>query len=228
MPFLNPGARRRRLAAKAPRGPLRALLEAPLPGTGTPCREVRFVALDLETTGLEAGRDEILSMGWVQIEALRIDLSTARRRLVRPSRAIPEQTAVIHRIMDDHAAGGAPMDQVLPELLGALAGKVLIAHHAPLELSFLEAACRRVYGQGLLIPAVDTLQLARERMERRQLAYRKGDLRLDALRAGYNLPRYRAHDALSDALAAAELFLAELAERDTRGMTPLKRVLTNW
>ena len=39
-----------------------------------------------------------------------------------------------------------------------------------------------------------------------------GDLRLFNLRPRYNLPRYKAHNALSDAIATAELFMALAAE----------------
>ena len=220
--------RRRRLAAKTPPGALRDYLVSPLPAVDRDCAEVGFLSLDLETTGLDAGKDEILSMGWVVLEGRRIDLSTAAHRLVRPSVDIPEETAVIHRITDDAAARGEPLKAVLEDLLAALHGRVLLAHHVRIELGFLDAACRRVYGQGLRLPAVDTLRLARERFERKGRVIREGELRLDALRAQYGLPRYRAHDALSDALATAELFLAELAEIDAHRAVPLRRVLQKW
>lgn len=223
--LFSPQGRRRRQAAKLPPGPLHDYLASALPAAGEDCARAGFLSLDLETTGLDPRKDEILSMGWVALEGPRIDLSTAAHRLVRPSREIPEATAVIHRITDDAAASGEPLEAVLAELLGALRGRILLAHHARIELGFLDAACRRVYGQGLRVPCVDTLRLAKERFERKGMAIREGELRLDALRARYKLPRYRAHDALSDALATAELFLAELAEIDARRSVPLRRVM---
>ena len=50
--------------------------------------------------------------------------------------------------------------------------------------------------------------------QRRNITVAPKDLRLHGLRERYNLPRYPAHNALSDALSAAELFLAEAAYRD--------------
>jgi DNA polymerase-3 subunit epsilon len=135
--------------------------------------------------------------------------------LIRVRGNIPADSAVIHQITDDVAASGIALSTALPELLADLAGRVLIAHHARVELRFLTAACRRLWGQGLLVRALDTQTVARRLLERRQIPFKGSDLRLHSLCERYNLPRYGAHNALSDALSAAELFLAQAAHRDT-------------
>jgi DNA polymerase-3 subunit epsilon len=166
-----------------------------------------------------------VSVGWVALTGERIDLATAAHRLVVPTRPVPEESAVLHAITDDAAAGGAPPPVVLAELLSALAGKVLVAHNASFELSFLRAACARAFGGRFLSPAVDTLGLGFRWLQRQNPAFAPRELRLDALRRRHNLPRYRAHDALVDAVAAAELFLAELAHLDGGRGVQLSQVL---
>jgi len=193
---------------------MRDYLAVPFPKPSADYRQVSFVAVDLETTGLNPTKDHILSVGWVCLEGNRIDLGSARHRLVHSGRAIAEASAVIHQITDDEAARGEPLGEVLPELLADLAGKVMIAHHAAMERRFLNAACRRKCGTKLPLMVVDTQALARRTFERRHLSYKGSDLRLHALGERYNLPRYNAHNALSDALAAAELFLAQVAAKD--------------
>ncbi|KAA6185994.1 3'-5' exonuclease [Thiohalocapsa marina] len=211
--------RRRWRLRKQPPGPLCDYLSRPFPSPRTDYREVEYVAVDLETTGLNARRDQILSIGWVVLSGTRIDLSTASHRLVRVQGDIPAESAVIHQITDDVAATGTDLAAALPEFLCALSGRVMIAHHAHVERCFLGAACKQLFGGGLLVPTVDTQAIARRILERRQVAFKASDLRLHALGERYNLPRYGAHNALSDALAAAELFLAEAAYRDNgRGM----------
>jgi DNA polymerase-3 subunit epsilon len=216
---------RRRLAAKSPSGPLQEYLTTPFPTPSSDCRHVEYLALDLETTGLDPARDVILSMGWVVVRGNLVDLSSAQHRLVRPSIDIPESSAVIHMITDDAAAQGEALESALAALLKRLAGRVLIAHHAKMEVGFIKAACARLFNAKFIVPTVDTLKIAKDWLDRRGQTYRSGDLRLDALRARYNLPRYRAHDALSDALAAAELFLAMIAERNSEKTLPLGRFL---
>ena len=224
-PFSDPERRRRRLLGSAPPGPYRDYLAQPLPDPKADFRRADYLALDLETTGLDPVQDQILSVGMLVVHAGSwIDLDSARHRLVRPEGEIPEQSAVIHRITDDRAATGAPIEEVMTEVLRALAGHVLLAHHVRVEYGFLDRACRRLYGQPLLVRVADTQVLARRALERGNQSYGGGDLRLGALRSRYHLPRYPAHNALSDALAAAELFLALTARHKPGHRVPLKQV----
>jgi len=223
--LLDPDRRRRWLHAKAVAGPYREFLAHPFPSLKEDFRNADFAALDLETTGLDPQTDQILSVGLVVVrKGTRIDLATAMHRLIRPQGDIPEQTAVIHQITDDQAATGGRLREVMAEVLQRLAGRVLLAHHARVEVRFLNLACRRLYGQDLVIPVADTQVLAKRALDRTTQGYHGGALRLAALRSRYNLPRYPAHNALSDALAAAELFLALTARHAPGHKVPLKRV----
>lgn len=223
--LLGPGFRRRRLIRRAPPGPMRDYLSVPFPPRGRDWREAELVALDLETTGLDAVSDAILSIGLVSLRAGRIDLSTAERFPVLPDGAIPESSAVIHRITDDLAAQGLPLAEAIAVLLPRLAGRVLVAHNARFDHAFLDTACRRLFGVPFLIPLIDTQSLALRSLRRRGQIFRDSDLRLHALRDRLGLPRYRAHDALTDALAVAELFLAQIAHGGLESGAPLKRLL---
>ena len=212
---------RKRLLRRAPEGPLRRYLETPFPDKKSDCRQVEYAAIDLETTGLNAQEGHILSVGLVLLRGDRIDLSTAEHILLSTSRDIPEESAIIHQITDDKAAEGHDIAEVMPHLLYLLAGRVMIAHHARIEAGFLSNACQGLYGVKLPIPTVDTQTVALRSFQRRDQHVAAKELRLHALRERYNLPRYPAHNALSDALAAAELFLAQLAHRGkgNRGTT---------
>ena len=207
--------RRRWHLRRAPPGPLRDYLKHPFAQPRTDYRHQEYLAIDLETTGLDSRRDLILSVGYVIVRGISIDLSTACHRVVRIDRSIPEASAVIHQITDDQSALGGELVDVLTELLPVLAGRVMIAHHASIEQGFLSHACKRLWGRELFTPRViDTQVLAHRTFERRQTPFKASDLRLHSLGSRYNLPRYGAHNALSDALAAAELFLAQAAYRD--------------
>ena len=213
--------RRRWHLRRTPPGPLRDYLQHPFGPTRIDYRDQEYLAIDLETTGLDHRRELILSVGYVTVRGISIDLSTARHRLVRIDRSIPEASAVIHQITDDEAATGLGLREVLEELLTVLAGKVMIAHHASIEEGFLSTACKRLWGRGLLTRIIDTQMLALRTFERRQMPFKPSDLRLHSLGNRYNLPRYGAHNALSDALTAAELFLAQAAHRDDGHGLPL-------
>lgn len=216
---------RKRLLKKAPAGPLRNYLEHPFPARKTDYRQVEYIAIDMETTGLDPRVGHILSVGLVLLRGDRIDLSSAEHLLLHTSREIPEESAVIHRITDDQAAGGRNIGEVMPRLLELLGGRVMIAHHARIESGFLSNACVALYGVKPPIPTVDTQALALRWFRQRDQQVAAKELRLHALRERYNLPRYPAHNALSDALAAAELFLAQVAYRARGGKVTLGELL---
>jgi DNA polymerase-3 subunit epsilon len=216
---------RRRALQRTPAGPLYDYLAVPFPARASLCRDTEIVSLDLETTGLDPASDRILSIGTVTVRGMAVRLDTAWHQLVQASRDIPEASAVIHRITDDQSAQGLPLKQVIPDLLDRLTGKVVLVHHAAIEQQFIDQACRTLYGSGFLAPMIDTEVLARRQFERCNRPYRPGDLRLSSLREHYQLPRYLAHNALSDALATAELYLAISAGMATDNSVRLKDVL---
>ncbi len=210
--FLSLETLRKRALSKSPPGALHDYLSTPLTPKKTQCEDLVIVALDLETTGLDPKRDHILSYGLVEIQHMTIRLETSRHQLISIDSQIPEESAVIHQITDDQAATGITLEEALPELLSRLAGKVMLVHYATIEQNFLNAACLKLYGAPFMIPTIDTLVLAQRLFARRNYTVQTGDLRLFNLRPRYNLPNYKAHNALSDALATAELFLAMAAE----------------
>ena len=207
---------RRRALRRASPGVMQDFLAVPHPTRRTPCQDVRIVALDFETTGLDPKRDSILSVGLIDIADMRIQVNTAWHQVVKVERAIPASSAVVHEITDDQAAAGAALETVLPRVLEQLRGAVMLAHYGRIEQTFLNAACRRLYGAPFVIPTIDTLALAQRLFSLRNHSVQSGDLRLFNLRPRYNLPRYKAHNALSDALCTAELFLALVADMAPR------------
>lgn len=195
-----------------PLGPVRDLA-TDLPTVTASLAEVELVALDLETTGLDPDRDAVLSIGWVPIVDHRVQLRQARQLIVCPPAGTEVgASATFHGLTDDQVRSAPPLEDVLPEILAALRGRVLVAHHAPIEVEFLGRAVQSSLRARLPLVSIDTLQMQR-RLNGRELGERPpGSLRLDACRGQYGLPRYGAHLALTDAIGTAELLLAQAAE----------------
>lgn len=222
--FLPLEKRRRWWQNQVPEGPLKEYYKTPFPAPRATSGTVDYLALDFETTGLKPGKDEILSIGFVGMRGHALSLAENRHYLVRPSVAIPESSAVIHGILDDKARAAVDLDEALPPLLRALAGRVMVAHHAHIEYLFLDHACRKVYGYPFIGPVVDTLALERRGLDN-NVPVKAGSLRLANLRERYGLPRYRAHNALIDAISAAELLLAQIAHRAGKQNPQLKDLM---
>lgn len=211
-----------------PTGAVGAWAAAGAPTPEVPLSQVELLALDIETTGLDPRRDEVLSIGYVPVLGGEVVLAGARGHRVRPEGDVGD-SALVHGLTDDALAQSPVMTQVLPEVLGALTGgteqqarrRVLVAHFAQIETDFLAAACRTAYGIRVRLPVIDTLRLERRLLRGRTDEPPAGRLRLDACRRAHGLPRYTAHDALTDAIACAELFLAQCAQLQERLGRPL-------
>jgi DNA polymerase-3 subunit epsilon/ATP-dependent DNA helicase DinG len=172
-----------------------------------------FVALDLETTGLDAARDSIIEVGAVRFRGNSIvdTFST----LVNPLRPIPRQITELTGIRTADVADAPTMDRVVPELL-AFAGSDtagVVAHNAAFDLGFLRAV-----GVNFHRPAFDTLELASI------LLPGLASYSLGELCRVLEIPLVDAHRALDDAQASALLF-ALLQERSREQPPALLRLI---
>lgn len=201
-------ARRRYQRHPQPRPQLQKLLEVPWPEAKLPWDQASWLAIDLETTGLEPNEGYIISIGWVAIEAGRVKLDTARHLLIDSANLVGD-SATIHHIRDRDRAAGVPLADALLALAQALTGRLGIMHHKPLDEGFLKVAFREEFGLDWVQPGADTLAIERRRMARREAGIHRGALRLGSCRRRYQLPDYPAHNALDDAISCAELFIAQ-------------------
>ena len=167
-----------------------------------------IVSLDIETTGLNPNKDRIVSIGLVQIEGLGIKLDTVWHQIISTHKNLSAQSVVIHQITDDQSETGMGINEAIPKLLERLSGKVMLVHNAKVEQGFINKICQTLYGCDFIIPTIDTQALAKRSLDRRDSPYQANDLRLFNLRKSYNMQAYKAHNALMDAIATAELFLA--------------------
>ncbi len=192
------------------------LYQQGLPAKDLGLTQIPLVALDFETTGLNAQQDQILAIGIVPFRMDHLATDQAKQWLIRNQRPLAEENVIIHGITDSQAQSGISLEQAMTELLKALSGKVVVVHYRPIEQNFINAASLSIFDQGLQLPMIDTMAIERRLVkqnwqQRWQEWWRPGSrsLRLDPCRQRYGLPSYRPHHACSDALATAELLLAQ-------------------
>ncbi len=210
---------------------LRVYLGAPAPDPQLHWRETEFAVIDIETSGLDSNRDVLLAIGLVTVERGRIQLCQRWQSLVRPPAGAPvgAEAICVHGLMPEDTAGAPPLDNVLPDFLGLISGRVLVVHVASIDIAFLNRAMRATYGMPLRGPAIDTARIAaglyREDELIGETRGRPLNIQLAALCAQYGLPIHAEHDALGDALSTAQLFLAQATRLEQRGRTSLRELL---
>lgn len=172
-----------------------------------------LISVDLELTGLEKEHDQIVAIGWTQIDDGKIQIGSNRHFLINAGKSVGS-SAAIHELLDSEVAEGEDLAFGLEELFRAAQGRIWIFHHAGLDIGFLKKACEQWAGviPGFIV--LDTLRIEYRLRKRRELPVKQGDLQLSQIRSVYGLPRYTAHNALIDALATAELMLAIAARME--------------
>lgn len=185
--------------------------QALLPLLDFSIKKAPLLALDLEMTGLDPKKDQIISIGLMPIINGQIKLSQGEHKLIKIIGSVG-QSATIHGLVDADLQEALPLKEALQWLLKKATGTVLVAHHAPLDLSFIEQALIKTGEKKYRLFAIDTLQIEHRRLLRKQPSIKEGELRLTNCRQRYNLPRYDAHNALLDALSCAELLLAQVSK----------------
>ncbi len=193
----------------------KALLDGSPPSPSTDFDDAELVCLDIETTGLDPATVDMLSIGWVLIRNGKVDLSTAESHVVKPGREELGDSPAIHGLTDSVVEQGTSPEAAMQRVLEVLTGRVLVVHHAGLDKKLLDRLCREQFGDRLHVPVIDTLALENRRKSRHHHLEDTRSLRLPDLRNHYNLPWYRGHDCLGDAISTAELLIAMVASRDS-------------
>jgi len=218
-------AKRKRQLAIAPKGAISDFLSVSLPAHNTSIKQLSILSVDFETTGLHAVNDKLLSIGFVEINHQQIQLKTSYHQIINTKKDLHADNVIIHQITDQQKAQGKPLEEVVEVLLKALAGKIMLVHFARIEKQFLQRACLELYGFAPSFPMIDTLMIAKRQLDKRDLAYDPSALRLSALRHKYSLPEHHGHDALNDAIATAELFMAQVNHMPNSNKVQLRELL---
>lgn len=162
--------------------------------------------VDLETTGLPDSRSaEIIEFGCVLLDPGADEVGVART-LVRPSRALPSLISRLTGLVDADLADAPRLVAVRDAVREALAGRVLVAHQAEFERSFLRRDVDPALGAARYLDTQEILALTHPDAP---------DLRLETFVRDL-LGREERHRAFEDALDAAAV-LSHVAEGAARG-----------
>ncbi len=171
-----------------------------------------WVSLDCETTGLNVGTDEIISIGAVRIVGNRIMTSECLELLVRPERGVSADSVRIHRLREQDVAQGLPLDEAMKQLMRFIGSRPLVGYFLEFDVAMLNRAIWPLLGQGLPQSKIEVSGLYYEHKFRQMLPYEQQtnphiDLRFATLMSDLKLPVRDAHDALNDAVMAAMAFI---------------------
>ena len=159
-------------------------------------RSAKFVSVDLETTGLNPKRDEIIAIAIVPLDGTKILASKSFYSLIKPSK-FKIETIKIHGI-DPKSLHSAPsFGDIANEVRLMLNNKILIGHSVNTDYKFLRVAFKK-HNYEFRADTIDIILLG--------------------IRCLYR------HNALADAFIAAQIFQIQILKLIKYGITTVERL----
>ena len=170
-----------------------------------------YVALDLETTGLNPERDAITEIGVVRFRDAQV-LETWSS-LVNPQRPIPYRVQQLTGITQEEVAAAPSLSSVIGTLLSFVKNHPIVGHSVSFDLSFLK---RQGFSPGNR--TIDTFELASI------LLPHVARYSLGKLAEAMNIQFPTRHRALGDALATKDLFLALVEQASKLDLSVIQEI----
>lgn len=186
----------------------------------TPLAALDAVAIDTETTGLDARSDRIVQIGLVAIDRGRLAPETVWERLVDPRVPIPSSSTAIHRITNAMVRQAPAFPEAWREAASHIRERILIGYSVGFDLAVLANEAERA-GMDWKKPRSLCVRLLAATANPHL-----PDYSLEALASWLGVELTSRHQALGDARAAADIFLAlvpHLAERGIRTLAEAER-----
>lgn len=170
-----------------------------------PFLPAQFVVFDLETTGLNPKRHEIIEIGAIRVTTASSHHVTLRT-LVKPLKPIPKRITRITGISQAMVeSDGVALEEAIREFIDFIGDLPLVSYNAQFDMSFLEQSTAR-YNLTIRNPATCALKMARRAWPGRE-SYRLVDLARDG-----RLSCDDAHHALGDCKRTMIVYAAAAAE----------------
>ncbi len=162
-----------------------------------------FVALDVETTGLNADKDEIIDIALVRFE--NGNVSATLDFLVKPQKKLPSFVNYLTGISQSELDEAKPFKEIIPQILEFIGEKPLVAHNVAFDSKLFTFALSRNGVKNNEFIFWDSLAIA-------QAAWPFESHKLVNLAKFLNIEVTASHRALPDAEACGKVFLLGLAE----------------
>jgi len=164
-------------------------------GQKMPRKKEIEIVLDTETTGLDYTRERIVEFAAVRLENGKI--KDEFQTLINPNQHIRKSSMAIHGITQEMVEDAPSEEEVLPKILEFIGEYPIVAHNAIFDYSFLNEAKKRIYGEELKNPRIDTQIMFRE------IAPDLESHGLEALTNRFNVELNNHHRAMADTMGLA-------------------------
>ena len=164
------------------------------------------VVFDTETTGLNAKKDEILSIGAVKIKDNKILTSQKFEMFLRPTKDIKEESIKIHQIRNIDLQNGCEPQIAIEAFLHFIGSCPLVGYYIEFDVAMINQYTKRFLGIKLPNPQIEISGIYHDK-KIKFIPDGTIDLRFDVIMKDLGLETFGKHDALNDAIMTAMIYL---------------------
>ena len=123
---------------------------------------VNYVIIDVETTGIDSDKDELIEISAVKVKGE--EIIKEFDSFIKPMVPIPAVVTELTGITDSMVEQSPSIKDVLTGFLEFIGNDVLVCHNAPFALSFLNRNARELFGMVIGNDYIDTNRIAKKRL----------------------------------------------------------------
>ncbi|ATH08799.1 DNA polymerase III subunit epsilon [Halobacteriovorax marinus] len=177
---------------------------------------LEFCVFDLETTGGNHKSDKIIEIGLVKIK--NFEVIDQKNYLIQPEIKIPEFIQKLTSIKEEDVKDSPVIEDVIDEILKFMGDSILVAHNTSFDVPFFNSVLKRL-GK----PQLKNKSLCTNLMTK-YLIPNLMNSNLNYMSKIFGIKHKKAHRALDDALATAELLLIYLKIYIDKGITKINHL----
>lgn len=158
-------------------------------------KKIIEIVLDTETTGLDYTKEKMVEFAAVRLENGKI--KDEFQTLINPQQHIRKSSIAIHGITSDMVQDAPTEEEAMPKIMEFIQDYPIVAHNAIFDYTFINEASKRVFGQEINNPRIDSQQMFKEIYP---------DLEshgLEALTTKFKVPLTNHHRAMADTMGLA-------------------------
>ena len=175
-------------------------------------REMRFVVVDVETTGLRPHHDRLIAIGAIPVEETLVSLERGFEVVLRQNKPSTNGNILVHGIDGTTQLSGREPAEALTEFLDFVGKDLLVGFHANFDRVMITRAMRKALGIELENPWLDLAVVTPELLPERA----GGAATLDDWTERLGIENPARHNAVADALVTAQLLQVTLAAAQER------------
>lgn len=179
-----------------------------------PPSQAGVVSIDCETTGLDANKDEIISLAAVRIVGNQVLTGERLQLTLKTNCVMGEEAIKIHQLRNCDLVDGIEPQEAIAQLLAFIGSSPILGYYLEFDVALINRIIQPWLGIKLPNQQIELSSLYYDQRIGLIPSGKPLDLRLKTICQALNVPDLGVHDAYADALTVGIAYVKLMAEKE--------------